>query len=105
MLSGRDRAPDRTTTAPRDSEPGNSSDNDSDNGSKYSDAVSGSPDGAGPGRVTPTLPETAAILRRRCSTCSAWSSRRRSRLIADATADPPTPSDHHWIRIYVRYSE
>ena len=57
------------------------------------------------GARRPTLPDTAAILRRRCSTCSARLSRRCSRLIAAVTAAPPASSESRYVRIYVRYSE
>ena len=55
-----------------------------------------------PRRPPPTLPDTAAILRRRCSTCSARSSRRCSRLMATVTAAPPASSEPLYFRMYVR---
>ncbi|BDX34031.1 hypothetical protein TUM20985_45780 [Mycobacterium antarcticum] len=72
---GSDRAPDNTATVPRGNDWGRRSDNDSGIGSKVSEAGSEAGDGMAPRRVEPAgpdnLPLTSAILRRRCSTCSA----------------------------------
>lgn len=97
MLNGSDRAPDNTATTPRGNPLGRTPAHDSGVGSKCSEGGSVAPEGIDPRGVEPPVPaafpDTSAILRRRCSTCSARFCARSSTRITTATRAPCTPSD------------